>query len=113
MHRKYACLIRTSNTIPACKIAVALAASLGILLGSAAVSAQVLPTGSTVDGKTIGEWGAEFWTFLLSHPAALAPLGDEPLTDLTGEHQADDSHDLGDSLLAGRSIDSRADRPTL
>jgi hypothetical protein len=60
-----------------------------LLLASATASAQVLPTGSTVEGKTIGEWGAEFWTYILSFPAALPPLGDEPLTDLTGDHQGD------------------------
>ncbi|MBW2495933.1 MAG: hypothetical protein JRF61_01555 [Deltaproteobacteria bacterium] len=67
----------------------ALIGFLGVLLATGIASAQVLPTGSTVAGKTIGEWGAEFWNYVLSHPAAIPPLGDDPLTDLTGDHQGD------------------------
>jgi hypothetical protein len=56
-----------------------------LLFASATASAQVLPPGSTVEGRTIGEWTQDWWEWWFSFPAAIEPFGDEPLTDETGE----------------------------
>ena len=54
---------------------------LGHLSFSSGVQAAIIvePTGSTVAGKTIAEWSAEWWKWA----APLAPPGD-PFTDQTG-----------------------------
>jgi hypothetical protein len=49
----------------------------------------ILPPGSVVQGKTIGEWTRDWWDWWFSFPAAIEPFGDEPLTDITGEHAND------------------------
>ncbi len=54
---------------PACS------ALLGLAM-AAAVQAQVLPNNATVDGKTIGEWSAEWLTWLYSIPINQNPVFD-------------------------------------
>jgi hypothetical protein len=71
--------------------------SLANLLGAGATSAQILPPGSTVHGKTIGEWTQDWWNWYFSFPAAIEPYGDAPLTDTTGEHAADGQSDRSSS----------------
>jgi hypothetical protein len=50
-------------------------------------SVTVLAPGSTVAGATIGEWTQDWWAWFFSFPAASFPLGDDPLTDVTGGWQ--------------------------
>lgn len=83
-------------TMPRCSIlphhratlssAAALVATLSLLLMAplAATAQTIVPPGSTVLGKTIGEWTQDWWNWWLSHPAAALPFGDEPLTDPDG-----------------------------
>jgi hypothetical protein len=60
-----------------------------MLIGPGAASAQVLPPGSMVQGRTIGERTQDWWNWYFSFPAAIEPFGDEPLSDVTGEHAGD------------------------
>jgi hypothetical protein len=50
--------------------------------GQRAYGATVLPPGSTVAGKTIGEWSASQWQWAVSFDTTM----DNPFTDTTGEH---------------------------
>lgn len=64
------------------------------------VQADALPAGSVVEGKTLGEWSAEWWQWALSYP-----VSNNPLLDTTGS-----SASLGDVgpvfFLAGRAFSS-------
>lgn len=51
---------------------------LAIVLSPLSAQAAVLAPGSTYAGKTIGEWSAEFWKYLLSFPADQNPALDPP-----------------------------------
>jgi len=42
-----------------------------------------------VQGRTIGERTQDWWNWYFSFPAAIEPFGDEPLSDVTGEHAGD------------------------
>jgi hypothetical protein len=59
-------------------------------LSTAAVAAPVLPPGSTVEGRTLGEWSAAYWQWTLS----LTTL-DEPLNTV---------HDPVNFLAAGAGV---------
>jgi hypothetical protein len=59
---------------------------LSLVLTCASAQAAPIPAGSTVEGKTLGEWSAEWWQWALSYPSA-----NNPLLDTTGS-----SASLGD-----------------
>lgn len=60
----------------------------------------VLPPHATVAGKTLGEYGAEWWQWSLS-----VPLEDSPVKDLTGEKCA--SGQAGDIWFLAGTYESR------
>jgi hypothetical protein len=53
-----------------------LAMVLGLHAGRAQAEINVLPGGSTVEGKTIGDWTTDWWKWALGIPAPGDPLGD-------------------------------------
>lgn len=50
--------------------------AVGLLTGRAQADINVLPGGSTVAGKTIGDWTTDWWKWALGIPAPGDPLGD-------------------------------------
>jgi hypothetical protein len=68
---------------------VAIAVATCMPIGPETASAQTLPPGSAVHGRTIREWTQDWWNWSFSFPVAIEPFGDEPLTDVTGEHAGD------------------------
>jgi hypothetical protein len=54
-----------------------LAAALATLLLVACAEAQVLPNDAVVDGKTIGDWSAEWWKWILPISVSQNPAFDE------------------------------------
>jgi hypothetical protein len=49
---------------------------LSLVFTSDSTQAAVIPAGSTVEGKTLGEWSAEWWQWALSYPPETNPLLD-------------------------------------
>ena len=70
----------TSRLSAAVMIAAAIAAS-PVFGEPPSLESQIAPSGSTVAGKTIGEWSGKWWTWLLA-----TPLHRDPALDETGEH---------------------------
>ena len=58
-------------------LSLVLACPLAAVADSANPNPQVLPPGSRAYGKTLGEWSAEWWQWVMAIPANETPLRDE------------------------------------
>jgi hypothetical protein len=67
------------------RLTTALALSVGLIMAStlaaSTASAQIVPGGSVVEGKTIGDWGFEWWQRFFGHTST------DPVFDTTGAFQ--------------------------
>ena len=71
-------------------VGLAVVSSSGLALG------DVIPAGTTVEGKTIGQWTAEYWNWIYSFPN-----GEDPLNDPAAEYAAE--RQSGPVFFVGRT----------
>jgi hypothetical protein len=91
------------------------------LRGSAPMAQFTIDNG-IVDGKTIVQWTEDWWRWILNDPLASAPDNQNPLTDTTGHHAADNNNGpvffiagegLGTTGHVTRSFDVPVGKPLL
>jgi DNA-binding beta-propeller fold protein YncE len=73
--------IDRSRIRPASMACVLVGLLLGCVLGAPPALAQIVPGGSTVEGKTIGDWGFEWWQWVWGITSV------DPLIDTVGTRQ--------------------------
>ena len=78
IHRHETSFVRARRTVA---LAAVLALAPAAASGAADARPNVLPVQASPHGASYGEWGARWWQWALSAPAA-----EHPLVDATGEH---------------------------